>query len=587
MLSRRQLMGLSIIAAMGLYALLFIVAPKIHMLETPILAERIAARFRVQLRDPDQLLRGESPGVRPTFQARPGSVADLLRPDSALVAPVDLQSGGATIPNLTRRIAREPVPSKTVPVEASIKRLDARILEITQDLARRDIEVSRQLVRPSEPVDPAESVASLLPSSDSMANNAVVTLPPSGLPSLLAQGAGILQNTDPGVLEGQLKGSEADEAPLEMVARLPELSVDTQRADDPLREAITSMDESRDVASMDDLLDMELSTWRSPGDPQGYFQLRIVPKQGGQIEILPKDVTFVVDASSSIPQHKLNLTVKGLRNSLIQLRPVDRFNVVIFRDTPQHFRPEVVVATPDNVAEAQAFLESVESKGETDVYRALLPVVAQVPREGTPGVVVVVSDGRPTAGMRDGRTIINGLSSDNQGANGIYAFGGGRTVNRYLLDLLAYRNKGATEVVSSIDAIDTALPQFIKTLENPILVNLSADFGRIDEQTVYPQELPDFFGGQAVTLYGRYEAGEDKAFSVFLSGDAGSAKKEVIFRTDMESANAGTRAIADGWAFQKAYDIIGRISRDGELPEYLDELKRLRVEYGVKTSYDE
>ena len=124
-------------------------------------------------------------------------------------------------------------------------------------------------------------------------------------------------------------------------------------------------------------------------------------------------------------------------------------------------------------------------------------------------------------------------------------------------------------------------------MRDPILVDLRADFGRVDRETVFPQILPDFFQGQPVALYGRYDPEARDTFALRLAGKAGAERKEVIFRTGFDEAEAGTRDIARGWAFQKAYHIIGRISREGESPELLGELKQLRAEYGVRTSYDE
>jgi len=585
--SRRLLFGLSVLCAAGFYGLLFAAAPNIQMLQTHLRSERIAARFHIQLRDPEQMPGGLREEGRRAFSARPGSVRDLLEPDTVRAAPAPLGEGGAEVPHLASRIVRDRIAPEPAPVEESLRRLDAKILEITRDAARRDLEVPRQLVRPS-----ADTVATALDLPTLRApgppgGDAAQTLPPSGLPSLLAGGAGILGDTRPGVLEGQLHGATPQHEVLDSVAALPTFTAESREITHSVRRAMDELEERRDVGFMDDLLDMELTTWRNPGEAEGYFKLRILPKQGENFPVLPKDVTFVVDASSSIPQHKLNITARGLRAALAQLRSEDRFNVVAFRDSTQQFKSELVNATPENVAEAQAFVTALESRGETDVYRALLPVVKQVTRPGTPGIVVVVSDGRPTAGMRNSRAIINGLSVDNDGGNGIYAFGGGRTVNRTLLDLLAYRNKGSSEVVQSIDGIERALPEFFGALRDPILVDLQTNFGRIDKSTVFPQALPDFFSGQAVTLYGRFRPGEDEAFSLWLAGDAGEARKEVIFRTDFNEARQGDRDIARGWAFQKAYDIIGRIIKEGERPEYLSALRQLRLEYGVQTSYDD
>lgn len=587
MLSRRLSFGLSVLSAAALYGVLFAVAPNVPMIQAGLQLAKIPARFKVQLRDPGQMTGRDAQGNRQAFSARPGSVRDLLEPDMGMAEPASMEEGGADVPNLASRIIHDRVTPEELPLEESLRRIDAKILEISRDTARRELDVPRQLVRPSPNLyPPAESLPALR-APGPPGGGAQEVLPPSGLPSLLAEGPGILGNTRPGVLEGQLKGGSPEEAALESVAPLPDVTAVTRKRTPAAQEAMDEMESTRDVMFMDDLLDMELSTWRNPGEEAGYFKLRILPKQGEDIPVLPKDVTFVVDASNSIPQHKLNITAKGLQDALQQLRPEDRFNVVAFRDSPQQFKPEPVAATAQNIAEAQRFLRELESRGETDVYKALLPVVKQQPRPGSPGVVVVVSDGRPTTGMRDGRTIINGLTGDNTAGNGIYAFGGGRTVNRYLLDLLAYRNKGAAQVVQPIDEIDAALPRFFRTLRDPILIDLQADFGRVDASAIYPQSLPDFFSGQAVTLYGRYRPGEDKAFSIWLAGQAGDKRKEVVFRTDFDEAREGDRDIARGWAFQKAYDIIGRISREGEKAEYLSELRQLRIEYGVQTSYDE
>jgi Ca-activated chloride channel family protein len=342
----------------------------------------------------------------------------------------------------------------------------------------------------------------------------------------------------------------------------------------------------RPYESMDALVDFELTTYR---DPQGeaFFRLRIYPKQGEDIEVLPKDVTLVIDASRSIMQRKLELTAQGAERILASLRPEDRFNVLLFRDAPQPFRPEPVRATPDNLAQARRFLEGLKSRGETDVYQAMQPVIDTPPREGYPGIVLVVTDGRPTTGVRDGRTIINGLSQRNQLGQTIFTYGGGNTVNRTLLDLLAYRNRGASYFSPDLGDIDNDLPSFFGTLSDPILVDCQADFGRVPEQETFPSDLPDFYRDRVVTLYGRYDPAQHQEFVMRLTGQAGVEDKEIIFRADLEQAQTGDPDIARMWAFRKIYHLIGEIVRAGEQPELIEELRRLSREYRIATSYDE
>ena len=189
--------------------------------------------------------------------------------------------------------------------------------------------------------------------------------------------------------------------------------------------------------------------------------------------------------------------------------------------------------------------------------------------------------------MRDGRTIINGLTADNDLRHTMFAFAGGRTVNRYLLDLLAYRNKGRAGIVDNIDEIDNTLPEFVVALRDPLLVDLDASFARVDDAEVFPAKVPDFYRGQVIRLYGRYDPKANEEFVARITGRAGSEQRELVFRQRFKNAAEGDWSIARAWAFQKSYDIIGAISREGERPDLIAKLDELSRTYNIRTSYSE
>ncbi|MBI2433119.1 MAG: VWA domain-containing protein, partial [Candidatus Hydrogenedentes bacterium] len=355
----------------------------------------------------------------------------------------------------------------------------------------------------------------------------------------------------------------------------------------PLEQAVQKARQESPYVFIDDLVDIRLETYAAAGDSVGYFRLRVIPKEDQSIEVLPKDITFVIDASSSIPQFKLNKTVNGVVRALDYLRAQDMFNIVIFRETPELFQGQPVAATPENKAAAKSFLARVPSHGQTDVYNGILPVLHALPRGGVPAIVLVMSDGRPTTGIQDARAIINGLTTDNNHVHSIYAFGGGNTVNRYLLDLLAYRNKGEAHVAEQVERIDEELPRFAARLADPLLVNLRANFSGIDVAELAPSLIPDFYKGQVVTIYGSYKISGVKEFVVRLTGRALDQKKELVFRADLAQATVGDREIARNWAFQKSYDIIGEISRVGAQPELVTALRQLSQQFNIRTAYAE
>jgi len=336
---------------------------------------------------------------------------------------------------------------------------------------------------------------------------------------------------------------------------------------------------------MDERVQLQAATYVDPETNEGFFQLRVFPRDDLAVEPLSRDITFVVDASKSIVQRKLDLTVRGLHDVLSRLRPVDRFNIVVFRDTARRFRDAPVPATPEMIEAARNYLLGLESLGSTDVYGAVRPVLLDRPRPGHPSLVVVISDGRPTEGNLEGRALINALSEENTHNHTVFTFGGGNTVNRYLMELLAYRNRGISYIAPGIEDVDDQLPRFLARFDEPLLANVQADFSRIDESAVFPRQLPDFYKDRALTVYGRYVPGDDEFVVVRFRGNAGEEAKDVVVRANLANATPGDRTIAQGWAFEKTYHLIGEITRLGEQPDLRAEIQRLSDRYGIRTVY--
>jgi len=589
MFSRRATLFYSVVIAALLYAALFYTAPDIVLLRAALPTDESLRYFNVELREPETAaqLRREDEGPM-ALATRPGSVSDLLhREDETLFLDDPLEESAVAPEDLAERLAQD-APERQYDFEQSedvLARVDARILEITEKDARRDIEVTRRLVRPSSdrilPEGATPALRDILPE-------------PERVNVLYEPTAGTFAPTAP---DGAAPGEEAEPerppfeenvlSPVEAEAEVPPLPVEDVVDRAPVARAVEQARAESKFTFMDDLVEVRLDAYTPPDERLGYYRLRLLPKTSASLEVLPKDVTFIIDASRSIVQHKLNNTVKGVSDALDMLRPEDRFNIVVFRDSPAMLSPEALPATPENRDAARRYIADLRSDGETDVYKAIQPVVETPPREGAPGIVVVLSDGRPTTGLRDGRMIINSLTADNRQRNSIFAFGGGRTVNRYLLDLLSYRNKGETGIVSDIDDIDNRLPVFFSQLRDPLLVDLSAELGRLDEQQLFPRDIPDFYRDRPVTLYGRFDPQRDKDFFVRITGRAGAGEKEIVFRENLAEAETGDVNIARNWGFQKSYHIIGEISRLGEKPELLDQLQGLAARYNIRTTYTE
>jgi hypothetical protein len=595
MLSRQSLLALSIIFSVLVHGVFLAVASRVSVSGirpesiTPSPA-RFLVHFRQEATKPSTATPAESPEIsrKGTLSTGPGKIADMLKRDNDAITPAETALGKMTeIPQLSERVATEVIERDYAlsPDPSLMETVDAKIVEISQDTAREGIEVPRRIVTPSVDRIVPEGETPVLRGPSNFEAAPVASFAPAET-SALAEAA-----QPPGT--GLQNQEGAPIPPYENNVVLPEHEAPDEPELPKLQEiarasVVEQVRAENTYDFMDSLLEVKLETFVPPNEKEGFFRLQLVPKKGQELKPIPKDVTFVIDASNSIIQRKLDSTVKASKSMFSQLRPEDRFNVVIFRDSPSFFQPEPVSGTPENKAAAAQFINGIKSGGQTDVFNALRQVIQKPPRAGIPGVVVVMSDGRPTIGLRDTRELINQISEENTTGNTVFAYGAGNTVNGYLLDLLAYRNRGEARVLPSADNMAKDLPDFFSRLNDPLLAALHANYGRLSENdSIVPKDMPDFYKGRSVAVYGKFNPAKDNEFFMRLVGASESNKKEVIFKADLRKASTGDEKIARNWAFERIYYLIDEICRIGDKPELLNEIKQLSAKYNIRTIYSE
>ena len=87
----------------------------------------------------------------------------------------------------------------------------------------------------------------------------------------------------------------------------------------------------------------------------------------------------------------------------------------------------------------------------------------------------------------------------------VFSFGIGSSVNRFLLDKMAEQGRGEVEYVGLNDDGSAAARRFHERVRNPLLTDISVDWGGLAVTDVYPRRIPDLFSARPVILTGRYE----------------------------------------------------------------------------------
>ncbi len=335
---------------------------------------------------------------------------------------------------------------------------------------------------------------------------------------------------------------------------------------------------------LDELLDIRLATYHKEGDPRGFFRLTISPRPGKKIPSLAKDVLFIVDCTYTIGQRRLELVKKGLRECLRNLRPGDRFNLIAFGSQVFRFSPTLIpFGRHDRRALATFLGRLFRTGGDTDIYSALHLLTRIKVSPERPLIVLFISDGRPTIGLRESSKIIHRITRDNALRASIYSLGIGRWINRYLLDLLTYRNRGSFLMVPRHEEIPARLTEFFRSLSDPILINPVINIGGIEAEDVHPRALPNLYQERELRIYGRYD--EEEIFGLRLVGHSYAGLKEVVWRKRIAEAERGEADIAREWAYHRIYYLIGRMADEGQNEEMAAEVRYLSRKYNIPTPY--
>ena len=350
-----------------------------------------------------------------------------------------------------------------------------------------------------------------------------------------------------------------------------------------MKKASSGISKKTQTLEMGTTLLYELSKYQDPKTGEKYFKLLVKVRDATiNFAVIPKEIIFLVDASASIDESRLREFERGLTYSLNHLNPNDRYNIIVFKEKSFAYSPVSLKPDAVNVTQAIGFLKRLKAGSRTDVFGAL---DASINRKDSfnPSYRVLLTDGYPTKGVTNARQLINQISDVNNKKVSIFAFGGGRAVSRYLLDFIAYKNRGWAQYVLQEQKISQELSRMYDKIKDPLLLNLRYHISGVNEKEIFPRMLPDFFKGSEMVVYGTY-TDEDKIFMQVLGNVLGE-KKEFIVTASLKEAMDGNQDIARSWAFHKIYHLIGELKYKENNEDLIRQIDDLCARFQIVTPY--
>jgi len=319
-------------------------------------------------------------------------------------------------------------------------------------------------------------------------------------------------------------------------------------------------------------------------DEDGFFMLLIAPKYETTSEdVIEKDVIFVLDKSGSMQGEKIDQAKNALKFCVKSLKDKDRFGIIVFSTDVDELDNSLLTATKANIDKAERFIDKLEATGGTDINDALLLAIKKKPDPNRPKIIVFLTDGLPTIGVKDVDAILKNAEKSKSKSLRLFAFGVGYDVNTHFLDKLAEDNGGTSQYVKPSEDIEVSVSSLYNKISEPMLSNLKLATGSIKTREVYPKSLPDIFKGTQLVVLGRYE--NSGTADIKLDGDIRSKKYTTTNKADFPAKNTENDFIPRLWAQRKVGYLLDEMRTQGDNNEIKDEIIHLSKKYGIITPY--
>ncbi|PYS28657.1 MAG: hypothetical protein DMF75_18520, partial [Acidobacteria bacterium] len=306
----------------------------------------------------------------------------------------------------------------------------------------------------------------------------------------------------------------------------------------------------------------------------GFFTLILQPPERVTVEdVTPKELVFVLDTSGSMSGFPIEKAKETMKLALDNLYPYDTFNLITFSGDEHILFPEPVPATKENLAKAQAFLESRQGGGGTEMMKAIKASMDPSDAQGHVRIVCFMTDGYVGNDME-----IIGEVQKHPNAR-VFAFGIGSSVNRFLLDNMAKYGRGEVEYVGLNDDGSAAARRFHERVRNPLLTDISIDWNGQSVADVYPKTIPDLFGAKPVILTGRY-TGNGRGV-IRLKGKMSGRDFVREVPVDFSSSQSQHDVLTTLWARTRVDDLMSQDFKGMQQGAMRDEVKQAIVQLGL------
>ena len=315
---------------------------------------------------------------------------------------------------------------------------------------------------------------------------------------------------------------------------------------------------------------------KDAGKDENFFLLMVQPPRRVEPkQIPPREYIFVLDVSGSMGGFPLDTAKTLIRELIGGLRPIDRFNVLIFEGDSRLLSPRSLPASPENVERAIAEIDRQQGGGGTELGAALDRALNLPGNDGVSRSTVVITDGFISADAEVFEKIRTHLNRSN-----LFAFGIGSSVNRHLIEGMARAGQGEPFVVTGPGEAKETARRFQEYIKSPVLTDVTVETPGFETYDVEPPSIPDLFADRPLVVFGKWRGKAEGTIRV--TGLGGEGQFEKVFDVSEGTAGEDNRALRYLWARAR----VARLSDTGESGDAVRQaVTGLGLKYELLTAY--
>lgn len=317
-----------------------------------------------------------------------------------------------------------------------------------------------------------------------------------------------------------------------------------------------------------------------PGKDENFFLAMIQPPKQVKLSVIPpREYVFIVDVSGSMNGYPLDISKKLLSDLIGNLKPTDRFNVLLFSGASSLLDETSLQANNENIEKAIRFIDRQQGGGGTELLPALKRALNLKGTEGFSRSFVIATDGYVTVEKEAFDLIRKNMDKAN-----FFAFGIGTSVNRLIIEGMAHVGMGMPFVITKPEEAEATALKFRQYIQNPVLTHIKASFENFDAYDVEPLSVPDVFSERPVIIFGKYRGTPDGSITIKGMNGEGEYENSLLASTAKElESNVALRYL---WARERIRTLSDYASTGyGGNDEYKPAIIELGLKYNLLTTY--